>query len=91
MPPLDQPTPGHHPGAPPPPQQAPATAGGGWGLPIPPGATMPVPNPQMPQPPAGAMPPLPAFPGELGIACCAFCTMYCRVSFTSHVAYLGTT
>lgn len=67
MPPLDQPHPGHHPGAPPPPQQAPATAGGGWGLPIPPGANMPVPNPQMPQPPAGAMPPLPAFPGKLGI------------------------
>ena len=62
MPPLEQPQP--HPGAPPPPQQAPATAGGGWGLPIPPGATMPLPNQQMHQPPAGAMPPLPGFPGE---------------------------
>jgi len=50
---------------PPPPQQAPAAAGAGWGLPIPPGANLPVPNP-MPQrqPPAGAMPPLPTFPGK---------------------------
>lgn len=51
---------------------------------------MPVPNPQMPQPPAGAMPPLPAFPGKLGIVSffvprfINMNTAFCSASHVSH-------